>query len=316
MYLMSDISADSDEEATRAEEALAGALGRSGARVLVQTLGPRIATSLGKSLPGRIPIRAVGRGADNLSKVLDVAPHLRKDGANSAKSSTKTHPLRHRIIPTAINITRSLGMGTLLFEVFAYGAETAPDRSMKKGNDKEEKGSADIFPRPLRAATCGITAGCVHGMTTFVLDHILYPTMTVRVSKTVYVPKVARLWGLTVSHGIIHGVLFGGFSLFLHGYPSSSLSSSSSSTSAYEQIAAVACAGAAAGVLSESVGGATACLEEKGLRDGLRSISSELRRGNIATMFAPGRQAVMSGFLSGGLGFLAYCFSELEMASD
>ena len=285
------------------EDSLAGAVGRSGARGIATTVTKAL-NRAAKTMPGRIPTRVIGKAADTASLAVDAATQVR-----GIQDSHRHTPLNKRLLPIMYNLSKTVVMGTVLFEVFD---EASPHIQALLSVEEGEKKKRNEMTHPpfstLVMQYCtsvpfiaGGLAGLSHGLLSRGLDMVVLR----RTAPT------ASLAGTAVVHAMVHSSLFGTFfyclpaSLSLLPTNADGTRTSGDTTVQHNttapEIGRVLLCGAIAGITSEAVGSLLSPIESRGmsLRAWRAVVSSPL----------PARATLLSGAFSGALGFVAYLFA-------
>lgn len=265
------------------------------------------------SFPRKVSAKSVGRLSDNLAKAKDFydswqegttkrQQHVHANQSTQSKlgvhlgkvSRSNESSTMHRLPLFMKNFL----LGTALFSVYegldeklttTIVPELQPNTKVWHGLTKSSV-----------AALAGTSAGACHGTLSFLYESIIE-------NRSLGGSNIkARFGGILIAHSLAHGTLFGTYEFVKH----SALDMTGTNPSRWGGIAAVAAAGAVAGVAQEAMSYYTTRMERSGICRGLRAA----RR-----LPLPGLQRIIGSAPGSSLGFLAFEYGRLvasELVED
>ena len=311
------------------ETTLAGFV-RGASRSLVRSL-----KTVGKTLPGQLPIpkRAVAKGLDQLSTVVDMGIEVDKlepktdgngsnrtrtsDGSSSSGSPHGKGSMGSKVLLALPNFLKTTLLGTALFEVYDDVC-SYPIFAVNKESKRKEVLSSHAF-------IAGGASGAIHGILFCAWDYVAIRIVQIvdkssslksilgtnitslKLSSSTPLPNPSIVAGTAFSHCLVHSALFSSY-VTLRNTMWNSLSENDRDSGSFKGIFSVAIAGGLSGMIAEILGMCTSVLEEKGIFHGMKSFS-------LSPRLFTSRQIMIASF-PGSLGFLAYEFGKDVVMND
>ena len=312
------------------ETTLAG-LVRGASRSLVRSF-----KTVGKTLPGQLPKRAVAKGLDQLSTVVDMGMEVNKlesktdgngsirtqtsEGSSSSSSPRNVHgkgTMGSKVLLALPNFLKTTLLGTVLFEVYDDVC-SYPIFAVNKESKRKEVLSSHAF-------IAGGASGAFHGILFCAWDYVAIRTVQIadkssslksilgnniislRFSSSTPLPNPSIVAGTALSHCLVHSALFSSY-ITLKNTMWNSLCENDRDSGSLKGIFSVAIAGGLSGMIAETLGICTSVLEEKGIFHGIKSFSLSPRLFTSRT--------IMIASFPGSLGFLAYEFGKDVVMND